>query len=148
MLRWFYAHFRTILCVSDSGDSVTCHSWPRIPATSLILVLGRREYAAVLHYPQMVRDCVCMVCCGSECVCMFACGMLCEWVRVCSVCICVWTEWTWSVHYVGISNHSVLYTSVHTHTHIIWGWRTDVAKSELQNEYKLKEALLKQNLEV
>ena len=39
--------------------------------------------------------------------------------RMC-VCVCVWTEWTWSMHYVGISTYQFIpyYASaIHKHTH-------------------------------
>ena len=152
MLRWFYAHFRTLLAsVTLSGDSVTCHSWPTIPSTSLILVLGRREYAAVLRCPHMVRE-VCGALCVYACVCVYA--------RVCVVCcvsesvLCVCAVYACgrnelevytTLAYEIIPYYISVYT--HTHFHIIWGWRTDGAKSQLQNEYKLQEALLKQNLQ-
>ena len=145
MLRWFYAHFRTLLAsVTLSGDSVTCHSWPTIPSTSLILVLGRREYAAVLRCPHMVRE-VCVVRCVCVRVSARVCGMLCEWE--CAVYACGRNElevYT-TLAYEIIPYYISVYT--HTHFHIIWGWRTDGAKSQLQNEYKLQEALLKQNLQ-
>ena len=53
-------------------------------------------------------------------------------MRMC-VCMCVWTEWTWSMHYVGISTYQFIpyYASaVHKHTHpeTIWGLWTDGAK--------------------
>ena len=51
-----------------------------------------------------------------------------------SVRVCVCTEWTWSMHYVGIyihiSVHSVL-CQAHTHPQTIWGQRIDGAKSGL-----------------
>ena len=36
------------------------------------------------------------------------------------VCVCVWTEWTWSMHYAGISTYQFIpyYASaIHKHTH-------------------------------
>ena len=72
--------------------------------------------------PQMVWECV-YVC---VCVCVHAC--VCVWV-----CVCVWMEWTWSVHYIGMSTsvHFVLCQCIHTqmHFHTIWGLRTDWTES-------------------
>ena len=152
MLRWFYAHFRTLLAsVTLSGDSVTCHSWPTIPSTSLILVLGRREYAAVLRCPHMVREvCGALCVCTRVCVCTRACVWYAVWVRVCCVCaLCMRGRNELEVYTTLAYEIIPYYISVYTHTHfhIIWGWRTDGAKSQLQNEYKLQEALLKQNLQ-
>ena len=49
------------------------------------------------------------------------------------ICVCVWTEWTWSMHYAGISAHQFTpyYATQATHAHpqTIWGQRTDGAKS-------------------
>ena len=64
-----------------------------------------------------------------------------------NVCVCVCMEWTWSVHYIGISTYQFIlyyasvYTHMHaciwvqtharicTHFHIIWGQQTNGAKS-------------------
>ena len=56
------------------------------------------------------------------------------------MCVCVCTEWTWSMHYAGISTayqfipyyvNAILYTQAHAHTHpqTIWGQQTDGANS-------------------
>ena len=56
------------------------------------------------------------------CICMYVCVCMC--VCVCAY-VCVWTEWSWSMHCVGIfTNHFILYyasvdtrTHMHMHTH-------------------------------
>ena len=58
-----------------------------------------------------------------------------ESVCVC-VYLCVWTEWTWSMHYIGISTYQlILYyaSAVHKHTHpsTIWGLWTDRLKVDI-----------------
>ena len=68
---------------------------------------------------------------ASMCVCVCACACMCT--RVC-VCVCVWMERTfmhaqwWPIH---ITVHSVLCPCIYTcrHSHTIWGWRTNRAKS-------------------
>ena len=58
------------------------------------------------------------------------------------MCVCVWTEWTWSttLAYPHISSYRtmpVLYTQTHLQT--IWGYRTDGAKSGYCREIKRTE---------
>ena len=62
---------------------------------------------------------------------MRKCVRVCVHVRVCvcvhvcvCACVCMWMEWTWSMHYVGISTYQfTLYYACaihkHTHTHIL-----------------------------
>ena len=80
-----------------------------------------------------VHVCVCVYVCVCVCVCvcvhahvracMCACALVGVWTRVCvsvcvsarmcalvcvCACLCVWTEWTCSMHYVGISTHQFI----------------------------------------
>ena len=61
--------------------------------------------ALLVRSPQMVWECVCV--CVGACACVRVCG---------------WTEWTWSMHYVGISTYQFIphYASAIQckHTHI------------------------------
>ena len=59
-------------------------------------------------------------------------------MRMCvRICACVWVEWTWMMHYVGIlvyqfiPYYASVYTQAHTQSppHTIWGQWTDRAKS-------------------
>ena len=60
--------------------------------------------------PQMVWEggggggCLC------HSVCVWLCVSQCVCDCVCVVVLCVWTEWTWSMHWVGISTHTYQFT--------------------------------------
>ena len=70
------------------------------------------------------------------CVCVFVCARKRERERERErVCVCVCTEWTWNMHYLGISTYQFIpyyasATSTCTHPQTIWGWQTNGAKSE------------------
>ena len=82
--------------------------------------------------PQMAWECACMH------VCVDGTNLKCAqcWHIHIHACMCVWTERTWNVHYVGISTKtvpSILCQCINTHMHACWNlfhrllWCNDLA---------------------
>ena len=90
----------------------------------------------------------------SVCECKCVCVCVCEWVSE-SVCACVCMDWTWSMHYAGISTYQFIpyyVSAIHRHTHtrihkpfegsLPTGLKVDssqnIAKNNNNNLFKLK----------
>ena len=98
----------------------------------------KQTAVSILHWPPQVT-----VLAGIEKRCGLLprqCPLLGPWIvwNCVYVCACVWMEWNWSTHYVGISTYqfilyytSATYTQAHAHMHpqTIWRQQTDGAKS-------------------
>ena len=101
--------------------NITCQMWLQLFRCNSecctrqcpLLALSTDKWYEVLKWYESESESECVWVWGCLCQCVHAC------VRV-FVCACVCMEWTWSIHYVGIStSHFILYyaSAIHKHTH-------------------------------
>ena len=93
------------------------------PETSMfVLEQGSRDSSVVEHWMHDRKVTDFLVEAGGEFLAMFTFSPICS--RSSKWCVCVWTEWTWSMYYTGIFTYQFIpyYASAirkHMHTHIL-----------------------------